>query len=128
MMNDYGPKVLMEGGKLPSTDASPDDQNDQYVLPPEVADLPSTLLRQYILTALHTPYDRERHTAASTGVDYLTHCRAQRPAEFLKLLHKLIPQASADQLPKPPITFRLSVPVKALDVVAEDTNHGHSHD
>ena len=111
----------MEGGKLPTNEPSTDVQDDQYVLPPTVADLPSAMLRQYILVALHTPFDKSRHTAASSGVDFLVYCRAVRTPEFLKLMAKLIPQMTVDSEPRPPITFKLQVPIKSLDMMDEET-------
>jgi len=86
-----------------------------------VYDLPATMMKRYVLAALASQYDPTRHTAASTEADYFVWLKVCRPQEFMKFLHKFMPQYTFDtEIGNQPVHFILSTPVKVID--QEDAN------
>ena len=87
----------------------------------DVYDLPATLLKKYILGALHANYDQTKHHPRASGVDYFVWLRVARPTEYVKMLQKFLPQTQVNLEALEPVRFILQTPVKALDIVTEET-------
>jgi hypothetical protein len=97
----------------PGQDVYPPDGADVY-------DLPATLLKKYILGALHATYDQGRHHPRASGVDYFVWLRVYKPTEYVKMLQKFLPQTQVNLEAQAPVRFVLQTPIKSFDMVTEN--------